>query len=172
MGRYYKRNNPVDIKSADLYHAGTNVKILRIAFIDNRGLIIKKLHYSQPFRVRVEVQVINPIKNCRFGISIDTNNGVRIATIYNTDNGDRLRDLRRGKINFEVEISDNIFAPGEYKLGVDIMKASIDPLAAGENIESITPIIPFEITDLDGGKRYSRFALGTVTIKGRWIISD
>jgi len=166
---YRQNTGSVEVELSDHSHKAERMRFLRVSFRTAEGEPCERIAYRQPFVARVEADVREPIKDCRLGMGIDTADGFRITTIYNTDCGDGLQHFSVGPAVWEILIRDNILTPGSYQLGVNAMTAVGDPTVSGEGVEHIPPIIPFEVSDFEvGSPMHSKYAEGPVVIAGRW----
>lgn len=169
ISEFYKHKNPINVLLSDHGKRAEYLRLNKVSILSLDNKLLKPIPYDSPFRIKVEAEVIKPVKNCRLGLSIETTDGFRIATIYNTDGGDHALNFSKGKVTWEVEILDNILTPGEYNFGLSIVKVIANPYIAGEEIEHIQPIMSFEISDLVGDIYHPKYSIGPAKIKNRWF---
>jgi lipopolysaccharide transport system ATP-binding protein len=105
-------------ESADRIGSG-EARLRRVVLEDREGQPIDIVHLGEPFRVRATFEVLEPIFDALFDISIQNADGTQLATAQSIDFGRPPADLSPGWHEVSAEISVTLL-PHEYNVGVGI----------------------------------------------------
>jgi lipopolysaccharide transport system ATP-binding protein len=107
-------------ETADRIGSG-EAHLRRVVLEDREGQQIDSVHLGEPFRVRATFEVLEPISDALFDISILNADGTQLATAQSIDFGRPPADLSPGWHEVSAEISVTLL-PHEYNLAVGIYR--------------------------------------------------
>lgn len=89
----------------------------RIQIMNAEGELVDAIFMAQPFKVSMEFEIMKPISDLAIEVGISTQQGDRILTATNVDNGVTTLPQQAGKVRVDVELNTCLF-PGEYAVDV------------------------------------------------------
>lgn len=82
-----------------------------IDILDASGQSRRNFIFSEPLRLKVRVEVREPVERIELSMALGTMDGLRAAWI---GTGRLLRDLQPGVYTIEADIQDHLLTPGRY----------------------------------------------------------
>jgi lipopolysaccharide transport system ATP-binding protein len=112
--------------------------------LNSKGAAADQLHFGERFCVRLLVEAIAPVPELMVEIGISTLEGLRVATMMNTDHGGRAFDLEPGLHEIGVEI-DVTLLPRDYVLDIALHHYS------GSTIDVVEHLTRFSVLNVAEG---------------------
>lgn len=146
-------------KHAGMRDLGT--AIVDVKIVDADGVATDRLGWHTPMRIRVQLDIRQPVGVMLLGIGIENRHYVRVTTWF-SPLSDHFSDNEGGGV-IDLEIPGEILAPGGYSLTVALFepRGAVHQRLEGE--------CPFVI--VDSGSAMAEFSdvdYGVVLIPGRW----
>jgi lipopolysaccharide transport system ATP-binding protein len=98
-------------------------RVRRVVIEDTEGKPLDEVHLGERFRVTVTFEVLQPIHDAVFDVSILSSEGVQLVTAQSIDFGRAARDLSPGWHEVSAELSVTLL-PHEYNIGVGIHRTT------------------------------------------------
>jgi lipopolysaccharide transport system ATP-binding protein len=135
-------------ETADRIGSG-EARLRRVVLEDREGQLIDSVHLGEPFRVRATFEVLEPISDALFDVSIVNADGVQIATAQSIDFGRPPADLSPGWHEVSAELSVTLL-PHEFNVGVGMHRMT------GPTIDSVERAHSLRVLHVDrsGEDRY------------------
>ena len=109
-------------ETADRIGTG-EARLRRVVIEDRDGNPLDEAHLGEPFRVRAAYQVLQPLEDVVFDVSILSSDGVQLATAQSIDFGRPPVDLPAGWQEVTAELSLTLL-PHEYSIGAGIHRTT------------------------------------------------
>jgi len=144
---------------------GTGEARLRAAMIlDSQGSVAEQLHFTERFQVRLVVESTARIPEVVVEIGISSLEGMRLATMMNTDRGGHVFELEPGLQEIAMEV-DVTLLPRDYVVDIGIHHYS------GATIDLVEKVTRFTVLNIagEGGDHYRPYEVrGFVRPNTRW----
>lgn len=145
---------------------GTGEARLRTATVlDSTGNVADQLHFTEWFRVRMVVEVSTRIPETVVEVGISTLDGLRVATMMNTDRGGHVYELAPGLQEIVMEV-DLTLLPRDYVLDISFHHYS------GATVDLVEKVTRFTVLNIagEGGDHYRPYEVrGFVRPNTRWF---
>ncbi|HXN92751.1 MAG TPA: ABC transporter ATP-binding protein [Candidatus Sulfotelmatobacter sp.] len=145
---------------------GTGEARLRtVTLLDSSDRVTEQLHFTEMFRVKMLVDSNARLPEVVIELGISTLDGVRVATMMNTDRGGHLFELTPGLQEIDVEV-DVTLLPRDYVLDIGLHHYS------GATIDLVEKITRFTVMNVagEGGDHYRPYEVrGFVRPDTRWF---
>ena len=116
LGRHAVAAAEQRISPRDHFEGVREIRLGRVT-LDNGVAGRFVVHWHEPLRLRLELQVLTPLEDVSFGVGIKTVDGVGVFTVHHDDAGGERWRLSSGHYAIELEL-DNTLRPGLYRLHV------------------------------------------------------
>jgi lipopolysaccharide transport system ATP-binding protein len=136
-----------------------------VTVLSAAGEVTDQLHFTERFRVRMLVESTTTIPETVIEVGISTLDGLRLATMMNTDRGGRLFELTPGLQEIVMEV-DATLLPRDYVLDVGVHHFS------GATIDLVEKVLRFTVLNVagEGGDHYRPHEVrGFVRPDTRWF---
>jgi lipopolysaccharide transport system ATP-binding protein len=117
------------------------IRATRVTLSSLRGEPLSQVYLGQPFSVRLDVQVDQPVPDAVIAIGISTLDGTRVATSFSTDRDRPLLAFDRGPCTVRVDL-DITLLPRAYTLDCSIFRSS------GYDIDTLSRVYDFSALDV------------------------
>ncbi len=104
-----------EITDADHAYGVVKARVRRVSITDLEGHLLSTLRYRQPYRVRVELDILAPVEAGTFSLSVLTEEGVRVLMTHTLDTTRDYIELRPGPHVVDIQM-ENRLNPGAYVL--------------------------------------------------------
>jgi lipopolysaccharide transport system ATP-binding protein len=145
---------------------GTGEAHLRSATVlDSKGAVADQLRFTEPFRVKMVIETKMSIPETVVEVGISTLDGLRVATMMNTDRGGHVFDFEPGLHEVAIDV-DVTLLPRDYVLDISLHHYSG---ATIDLVEKVTRFTVLNVAD-DGGDHYRPHEVrGFVRPNTRWL---
>lgn len=145
---------------------GTGEARLRSATVlDSAGKVADQLHFTESFRVRMLVDTAVTIPEVVVEVGISNLEGLRVATMMNTDRGGHVFELSPGLQEIAMDV-DLTLLPRDYVLDIGLHRYS------GATIDLVEKVTRFTVLNIagEGGDHYRPYEVrGFVRPNTRWF---
>jgi lipopolysaccharide transport system ATP-binding protein len=145
---------------------GTGEARLRSATVlDSAGNVADQLHFTESFRVKMLVDSTATIPETVVEVGITNLEGLRVATMMNTDRGGHVFEVSPGLQEIVVEV-DLTLLPRDYVLDIGLHHYS------GATIDLVEKVTRFTVLNIagEGGDHYRPYEVrGFVRPNTRWL---
>ncbi len=112
-----------EIAVADHFGGVQEIRLLRVILQNGvAGRFV--VHWNEGIRLRLEFDVLAPVEDVSFGVSLRTPEGVSIFTVHQDDAGGERWELAPGQHSVELDV-DNALRPGLYRLHIGAHRGRI-----------------------------------------------
>jgi lipopolysaccharide transport system ATP-binding protein len=139
-------------------------KVRRVTLTDIAGHEITAVHFGQPFRVRMLVEVFDPVPEAVFEVGISSADGERLTTAQSIDGERPTTPLAPGTHEVEATLRMTML-PGEYSLTVGVHRRN------GITLDYIEGALGFSALNVaeSGGDHYPwRAVRGYIRPESEW----
>jgi lipopolysaccharide transport system ATP-binding protein len=136
----------------------------RLAVLDSSGTITRELMLGEPFRLSIEADVERPVTDLELNLSVYSGSGVNMFNSFQTASG-LPTSFEPGRVVFTVDFEPNLFAPGEYMMGL----WATGPTTA-DHIR-IAGQFSVSLVDQQGGSLPTNYA-GIIVYPCRWSLDE
>jgi lipopolysaccharide transport system ATP-binding protein len=135
----------------------------KVSINNNAGQSICHVKINEPLSIRLRFSVKQPVQNVRIGIGLDTILGMRIATLYHTDEGAPPFSGDVGTYEVEVNIR-NPLLPNTYIINIAVLSTLGQAL-----LDYVPEALKFDVVELSVDDYvYQGYKAALVQIKGDW----
>ena len=132
-------------RDADRFGTG-EVRVRELALRSLQGEALTAVHFGQPFRVTILVEVDEDVSEAIFELGISSADGQRVLTAQNIDGSAPPYSLRGGIQRVEAQIATTLL-PGEFVLDVGVHRSSGVTMDYMEQVMRLTALNTAEIGD-------------------------
>lgn len=139
------------------------IRINRLILKDSNGQSTSQIRLAEPMNITLHLAVSQPIQQLRFGAGFNTFEGIRIATLHHTDNGQEPFNLEKGDYTISFSLN-NPLLPGSYVLSVGAHRA-----LGGTTVEYIPEAIRFHVVEVSrNDETHEAYNSGFVRFDASW----
>jgi lipopolysaccharide transport system ATP-binding protein len=139
----------------------------RLSLRDSEGRPISNVQVGQPISILLHFNVQAAVRGLRFGIGFNTPEGVRVATLHHTDNGDDLICLEPGPYQMSLAITNPLLA-GKYLISVGVHRA-----LGGWTVDYVPEALVFNVIDVSNtGVTHEGHNTGMIRVSGLWQMPE
>jgi lipopolysaccharide transport system ATP-binding protein len=134
-----------------------------ITIENERGEPVSQVRFSEAFLISIQFHVRTPVYNLRFGLGVNSPDGIRIATMHHTDDGRAPMSFQSGAYHVSLKVQ-NPLAPGLYVLSVGVHR-----VLGGTTIEYVPEALHFQVSEVGlGTEIHEVHNSGFVTLSATW----
>jgi lipopolysaccharide transport system ATP-binding protein len=115
------------------------LRINKIWLEDSKNRAVNRVHYKEPFTIKLEFDVHDLVKEARIGLGINTPDGFRLTTTHHTDDDFEPITVSSGTYRTGVKFT-NLFMPGVY-----ILSAGAHELSTGLGLDYVPQALTINI---------------------------
>jgi lipopolysaccharide transport system ATP-binding protein len=152
------------VRASDSLHSTGEAYLRSASILDSKGNASDQLHFTERFCVRMLVEATTHVPELMVEIGISTLDGLRIATMMNTDEGGHAFDLEQGVHEIAAEI-DATLLPRDYVLDIALHHYS------GATIDAVEKLTRFSILNVaeDSADHYRpQEVRGFIRLNTKW----
>jgi lipopolysaccharide transport system ATP-binding protein len=139
------------------------LRIMKIWLEDSKKRVVNKVHYKEPFTVKLEFDVHALVKEARIGLGINTADGLRLTTTHHADEDFEPLTVSSGTYRTGVKFT-NLFMPGVYTLS-----AGAHELSSGLGLDYIPQALTINVMSFsEYGEIRDGQNFGLVEMPNRW----
>jgi lipopolysaccharide transport system ATP-binding protein len=139
----------------------------RLTLTNGEGNPLSEVQWGAPISILFGFDVRTAVRGLRFGIGFNTPEGVRVATLHHTDNGEEPIHLEPGRYEMSLSVI-NPLLPGQYVISIGAHRA-----LGGFTVEYIPEALAFNVIDVGGGwVRHGGHYSGIVKVDGTWRLPE
>jgi lipopolysaccharide transport system ATP-binding protein len=143
------------------------VWIDRVTLTRETGEPASDIQLAEPLNILIRFEVRLPVRQLRFGIGLNTPDGVRVATLHHTDDEHEPISLAPGFYEMSLSIT-NPLSPGAYIISVGAHRA-----LGGQTVEYIPEALRFNVLDVGQDRLvHHNYNAGLVRVAARWQVPD
>lgn len=109
-------------------------KIKAIRIINSNGEVTGLLDTRKPFWIEIEYEILKRLPFCRVGFGINTVEGIRVFTAYDTDCEKYIGPREPGRFVSKCKIPGHLLSPGGYSISSAAGITGVKNLALLENV--------------------------------------
>lgn len=171
VDHYLSRQKPLSLndtipEKASSINTG-EAKFKRIRLIDNKGEMIREVHYKQNLIFRLGLDVFQKIKDALLDILIHNKVGIPLVYSLNSMNAAFPLILNEGSYEIDLEMN-NYLQPNDYSVTIGIHYSN------GRTIDYVEDIYDFSVLKIasEDELRYKYiWGHGNIWLESKWIVS-
>jgi homopolymeric O-antigen transport system ATP-binding protein len=141
----------------------------RVRVTNTAGEPVERVYLGQPFRIAVQYEVSEPLRDVVIEVGISTPDGIRIGTVLSTDDGGAALRLHPGTQEVAVELEVTLLPHPQYVVDIAMHQLS------GLTIDWVERAAQFSALNVaeQGSDSYPWHTVrGYIRLRSRWFAPD